>query len=150
MESSCEAMPIFFRFSQWKQQDFKARLAATPQELEEVLGPIADAGVDVFDGSVRYFDRAEFEGSPLNLSGWARKITGKLSMAIGGIGWTAASTTQARWPRGRVPTTSSCDGAFRARREFDLVAVGRALLNEPRWTHKLRSGGRLPAFDDLA
>jgi 2,4-dienoyl-CoA reductase-like NADH-dependent reductase (Old Yellow Enzyme family) len=81
-----EAMPIFFRFSQWKQQDFKARLAATPQELEEVLGPIADAGVDVFDGSVRYFDRAEFEGSPLNLSGWARKITGKLSMAIGGIG----------------------------------------------------------------
>jgi len=48
-----------------------------PQELEEVLGPLADAGVDVFDGSVRYFDRAEFEGSPLNLSGWAGKLTGK-------------------------------------------------------------------------
>jgi 2,4-dienoyl-CoA reductase-like NADH-dependent reductase (Old Yellow Enzyme family) len=47
-------LPIVFRFSQWKQQDFKARLAHTPQELEEILGPIADAGVDVFDGSVRY------------------------------------------------------------------------------------------------
>ncbi len=58
-----EDMPIVFRFSQWKQQDFKAKLAHTPQELEEVLGPIADAGVDVFDGSIRYFDRAEFEGS---------------------------------------------------------------------------------------
>ena len=80
------ARPIIFRFSQWKQQDFRARLANTPQELEEILGPIADAGVDVFDASVRYFNRAEFEGSPLNLAGWARKVTGKLSMAVGGIG----------------------------------------------------------------
>ena len=40
--------------------------------------PLADAGVDVFDGSIRYFNRAEFDGSPLNLSGWAKKLTGKL------------------------------------------------------------------------
>jgi len=32
--------------------------------------------------------------------------------------------------------------------EFDLVAVGRALLNEPTWTHKLRHGQELPAFDE--
>src|SRR6267154_4584804 len=57
--------PIVFRFSQWKQQDFRARLANTPQELEEILGPVAEAGVDVFDASVRYFNRAEFEGSSL-------------------------------------------------------------------------------------
>src|SRR6202040_1122586 len=77
---------VIFRFSQWKQQDFRARLANTPQELEEILGPISDAGVDVFDASVRYFNRAEFEGSPLNLAGWAKKVTGKLSMAVGVIG----------------------------------------------------------------
>ena len=34
------------------------------------------------------------------------------------------------------------------RGEFDLVAVGRALLNEPGWTHKLRQGHELPAFDE--
>jgi len=45
-------LPIVFRFSQWKQQHFEARLAASPQELEEILGPIAEAGVDVFDASV--------------------------------------------------------------------------------------------------
>jgi len=58
-------LPILYRFSQWKQQDFKARLAHTPQELEEILAPLADAGVDVFDASVRYFHRAEFAGDPV-------------------------------------------------------------------------------------
>ena len=142
------ALPIFFRFSQWKQQDFKAKLASTPQELEEVLGPIADAGVDVFDGSVRYFDRAEFEGSPLNLSGWARKLTGKLAMAIGGIGLDRGYYDSRRDGR--------AGGADNIRRllerfelgEFDLVAVGRALLNEPSWTTLLRHGHELPAFDE--
>lgn len=52
-----EALPVILRFSQWKQQDFKARIAQTPDELATLLGPMADAGVDVFDGSVRYFHR---------------------------------------------------------------------------------------------
>src|SRR3546814_18016741 len=34
-----EEKPIFFRFSQWKQQDYAARLAASPAELEQILGP---------------------------------------------------------------------------------------------------------------
>lgn len=143
-----ESLPIFFRFSQWKQQDFKARLAATPQQLEEVLGPIADAGVDVFDGSARYFDRAEFEGSPLNLSGWARKLTGKLAMAIGGIGLDRGFYDSKR--DGRAGGSDNVALLMRRfeRGEFDLVAVGRALLNEPRWTEKLRHGHALPAFDE--
>jgi hypothetical protein len=33
-----------------------------------------------------FFDRAEFEGSPLNLGGWAQKLTGKPGMTVGGIG----------------------------------------------------------------
>ena len=143
-----EAMPIFFRFSQWKQQDFKARLASTPQELEEVLGPISDAGVDVFDGSVRYFDRAEFEGSPLNLSGWAKKITGKLAMAIGGIGLDRGFYDSKRDGRAGGSDNIQLLMARYERGEFDLVAVGRALLNEPAWTHRLRQGHELPAFDE--
>ena len=143
-----ESLPIFFRFSQWKQQDFRARLANTPAELEEVLGPIADAGVDVFDGSVRYFDRAEFEGSPLNLSGWARKITGKLAMAIGGIGLDRGFYDSKRDGRAGGSDNIALLMARFERGEFDLVAVGRALLNEPTWTRKLRAGHELPAFDE--
>ena len=40
--------PIVIRLSQWKQQDFPARLAVTPQAMEAWLRPLVDAGVDAF------------------------------------------------------------------------------------------------------
>ncbi|HEY6869595.1 MAG TPA: 12-oxophytodienoate reductase, partial [Novosphingobium sp.] len=76
--------PLIFRFSQWKQQDFRARLAETPAELEAILGPIGDAGVDLFDASVRYFNSPAFpQDGDLSLAGWAKKLTGKLTGAVG-------------------------------------------------------------------
>jgi 2,4-dienoyl-CoA reductase-like NADH-dependent reductase (Old Yellow Enzyme family) len=135
-----EDLPIIFRFSQWKQQDFKARLATTPDELGEILGPIADAGVDVFDASVRYFHRAEFPGSTLNLAGWAKKVTGKLSMAVGGIGLDRGMYDSNRdGGAAAVDNITALMGRFNAA-EFDLVEVGRCLLNDPLWTRKLRLG----------
>jgi 2,4-dienoyl-CoA reductase-like NADH-dependent reductase (Old Yellow Enzyme family) len=142
-----EDLPIVFRFSQWKQQDFRARLANTPQELEEILGPIADAGVDIFDGSVRYFQRAEFEGSPLNLSGWAKKLTGKLAISVGGVGLDKGMYDSNR--EGRAAAADNI-GLLMQRfnaGEFDLVEVGRALLNDPLWTRKLRLGEPQLPFD---
>ena len=141
-----EAMPIVLRFSQWKQQDFRARIANTPQELEELLAPMAEAGVDVFDGSVRYFNRAEFEGSPLNLSGWARKVTGKLAMTVGGIGLGNGMYDSNR--TGSAKASDNFEPLMErfGRSEFDLVEVGRALLHDPYWTHKVRSGEPLVEF----
>lgn len=142
-----DELPIVFRFSQWKQQDFRARIAQTPQELEEILGPIADAGVDIFDGSVRYFQRAEFPGSTLNLSGWAKKLTGKLAMCVGGIG-----LDKGMYDSNREGKAAASDNIpllmerFNAG-EFDLVEVGRSLLNDPLWTRKLRLGEPQVPFD---
>jgi len=140
-------LPIFFRFSQWKQQDFRARLAQTPQELEALLVPLADAGVDVFDGSIRYFNRAEFEGSPLNLSGWAKKLTGKLAMAVGGIGLDRGMYDSNRDGRAAASDNIALVMERFNRGEFDLVAVGRALLNDPEWARKLRRGEPQLPFD---
>ncbi|MBV8063592.1 MAG: 12-oxophytodienoate reductase, partial [Nevskia sp.] len=140
-------LPISLRFSQWKQQDFRARLAETPQELEEVLGPIADAGVDIFEASTRYFGRAEFENSPLNLAGWTRKLTGKLSMAVGGVGFnTGYYDTMAGKTADAVVDFDPLLERFN-RGEFDLVEVGRALLHDAEWTRKLRDGGSFSPFD---
>ena len=38
------------------------------------------------------------------------------------------------------------------RDEFDLIAVGRALINDPEWVDKIRSGNRseLRGFDPAA
>lgn len=131
-----DGLPIFFRFSQWRQQDFRATLADSPDELGEVLMPLAEAGVDVFDASVRYYNRAAFDGSPLNLAGWARKLTGKMSMAVGGVG-----INQGMYDRDKAASVVT-DFAPLIERfrggEYDLVAVGRAMIGDPQWANKFR------------
>jgi 2,4-dienoyl-CoA reductase-like NADH-dependent reductase (Old Yellow Enzyme family) len=39
--------PVILRISQWKQQDFLVRLAETPEQMLDWLGPLVEAGVDV-------------------------------------------------------------------------------------------------------
>ena len=142
-----EDLPILFRFSQWKQQDFRAKLAKTPQELERILGPLADAGVDLFDASVRYFNTPAFPGSDMTLPGWAKKLTGKLSGAVGGIGFDKGMYDTL----GNSATHGSNNLSLVVERfeagEFDLVSIGRALLNDPYWINRARRGEPLPAFD---
>ena len=141
-------MPIALRFSQFKMQDYKALLAATPDELGELLQPLADAGVDVFDGSQRFFDTPIFEGSDLNLAGWAKKLTGKLAMTVGGIGLDKSSGP-AKHIDDRQQTTNNLPRVIERfeRGEFDLVGVGRSILNDPNWFAKAREGAPFDPFD---
>ncbi|MDB5421551.1 MAG: 1,2-oxophytodienoate reductase [Brevundimonas sp.] len=140
--------PIMFRFSQHKQQDYDARLGSTPEELGVLLKPLAASGVDLFDASGRHFDRPAFDGSPLSLAGWARRLTGKPAVAIGGIG---LSNGLGETLSGSSETTPLDNlGAVRdaiARGEFDLAGVGRAILNDPLWPHRVRTGQPALPFD---
>src|ERR1019366_3011802 len=61
--------PVCLRYSQWKLQDYNAKLANSPNELERFLAPLTDAGVDLFHCSQRRIWEPEFEGSSLNLAG---------------------------------------------------------------------------------
>ena len=139
--------PIIFRFSQWKQQDYTARLAPTPELLEQFLAPLADAGVDIFHCSQRRFWEPEFESSELNLAGWTRKITGKPCITVGSVGLDG-EFLQFMVNTDKVAQTANIDGLLERldADEFDLVAVGRALLVDPQWADKVREG----RFEDIA
>lgn len=139
-------LPIFFRFSNWKQQDFKAELASNPTELEELLTPLVDAGVDVFDASVRYFDRPAFADSELNLAGWAKKVTGKMAIAVGGVGVNKGMYDS----NSGVAAVDNLERVIARldRGEFDLVAVGRALLGDPAWAKKALAGEAAEPFNE--
>jgi 2,4-dienoyl-CoA reductase-like NADH-dependent reductase (Old Yellow Enzyme family) len=132
--------PILFRFSQWKGQDYTAKLAATPDELARIVQPLADAGVDVFDASTRRFWLPEFEGSPLNLAGWAKKLTGRASMTVGSVGLEAPLELGS----GGISEITTRNLAVLAemleRGDFDLVGVGRALIANPDWANLVRAG----------
>lgn len=136
-------LPIFYRFSQHKQQDYGARIANTPDELSVILGALVEAGVDVLDASIRRFDLPAFEGSDLTLAGWAKKLTGATSMAVGSVGLSKSLRDAG------TPEPADLDGLLRRleAQEFDLVAIGRLHLADPSLARTLRGGGPMPMFD---
>jgi 2,4-dienoyl-CoA reductase-like NADH-dependent reductase (Old Yellow Enzyme family) len=138
--------PVLLRFSQWKQQDFSAKLARDPGELERFLLPLIDAGVDCFHCSTRRFWEAEFPGtgSDLNLAGWTKKLSGKPTITVGSVSLNEDFITAYR---AKGAETAGIDRLLEmlSRGDFDLVAVGRALIVNPDWPNKVRSG----QFDQL-
>ncbi|TGN73903.1 NADH:flavin oxidoreductase [Streptomyces bauhiniae] len=136
--------PVIFRYSQWKQQDYTARLAETPEELEAILAPISAAGADVFHASTRRYWLPEFEGSDLNLAGWTKKITGKPVITVGSVGLDGDFTGAFQGEGSPVKNIDDLLDGFE-REEYDMVAIGRALLQDPEWAAKVLSG----RFDEL-
>lgn len=145
--------PIILRFSQWKQQNYNAKLANTPGELEQFLKPLSDAGVDIFHCSTRRFWDAEFEGSNLNLAGWTKKITGKPCITVGSVGLNSSFIDEEK--RDMVDASGVAKESFENlserlnNDEFELVAVGRALLQDPEWVAKVRDN-RLDELSDYS
>ncbi|MFF0202454.1 NADH:flavin oxidoreductase [Streptomyces sp. NPDC005017] len=131
--------PVIFRYSQWKQEAYDARLAETPEELEAILTPLAAAGVDAFHASTRRYWVPEFEGSDLNLAGWTKKLTGKQAITVGSVGLDGDFI---RAFAGEGAPVGSLDNLLdrMEREEFDMVAVGRAILQDPQWAAKVLAG----------
>lgn len=134
--------PIIFRYSQWKQQDYSARLCETPEALGEFLARLSDAGVDIFHCSTRRFWEPEFEGSDLNLAGWTRKLTGKPAITVGSVGLNADFLPEDGTANFKEAEPASIDNLLERfeRDEFDLVAVGRALIANPDWANQVEAG----------
>lgn len=147
--------PILLRVSQWKQQDYEARLAANPAEMEQWLQPLVDAGVDILHCSQRRFWEPEFpeiDGQQgLNFAGWAKKITGVPTISVGSVGLSSDFGGAFRG-EGAQPASLDALVARMERGEFDLIAVGRALLSDPDWAAKVREArtDELRDFDPAA
>jgi 2,4-dienoyl-CoA reductase-like NADH-dependent reductase (Old Yellow Enzyme family) len=131
--------PIVLRFSQWKLQDYSARPLQSPADLEAFLTPLVNAGVDAFHCSTRRFWLSEFESSSLNLAGWTKKIAGKPTITVGSVTLSEELLSPNRSPE--IGVTGIEDLVDRlSRGEFDLVAVGRALIANPGWPQLVRAG----------
>ena len=135
--------PLIFRVSQFKQQDYSTRLAETPNEMEQWLTPLVAAGVDAFHCSQRRFWTPEFPAidgeNGLNFAGWAKKLTGAAAISVGSVGLSGDAIAAFG---GETSNPASLDNLILRleRNEFDLIAVGRALLGDSRWVTKVRTG----------
>lgn len=134
---------ISFRFSQWKEVDYAARIARDPAELRTFLQMLQQAGVDVFHASTRRFWEAEWPGDPRALASWVRSFTDVPVIAVGSVGLdTDIMTTFIEQvdPQMRVAEAVADLSARLSAGEFDLVAVGRALIGDPDFVAKLCEG----------
>ncbi|WP_235926635.1 NADH:flavin oxidoreductase [Actinokineospora pegani] len=137
--------PIVFRYSQWKDADFDARIAENPSELEAVLSPLVEAGLTALHPSVRRYWEPAFPDLPgadgeLSLAGWTKRITGLPVITVGSVGLSApfVSRTPSREPAGFAGVDALLE-QFGAG-EWDIVALGRTLLSDPDWVRKLLDG----------
>jgi 2,4-dienoyl-CoA reductase-like NADH-dependent reductase (Old Yellow Enzyme family) len=137
--------PVILRISQWKQQQYSARLAETPERLKDIFGPISDAGVDIFHCSQRRYWDAEFEGSPMNLAGWIRRLTGRPTITVGSVGLAGPMSVTELGQKTEPSANFAPLVAGITQGEFNLVAVGRALLVDPAWVRKIKEH----RFDEL-
>ena len=135
--------PVILRVSQWKQQDYSVKLAATPDAMTDWLVPLVEAGVDVLHCSQRRYWEPEFpeiDGSAgLNFAGWAKKLTGVPTISVGSVGL-SGDFFGAFAGESSAPTQLDNLIERLEREEFDLVAVGRALISDPNWVQKVHQG----------
>jgi 2,4-dienoyl-CoA reductase-like NADH-dependent reductase (Old Yellow Enzyme family) len=139
--------PIILRFSQWKQQEYPAKLAHSPEELKAFLEPLCEAGVDIFHCSTRRFWEPEFEGSDLNLAGWTQKLSGKPAITVGSVSLDKDFISEKAGETFEDGKIVSIDNLVERmqKSEFDLVAIGRALISNPDWANKVRDN----AYDEI-
>jgi 2,4-dienoyl-CoA reductase-like NADH-dependent reductase (Old Yellow Enzyme family) len=141
-------LPLIIRISQWKSVDYGYKVAKTPQELERWARVLADAGADMIHCSQRRILEPEFPDidgpNGLNLAGWVKKLTGLPTISVGSVGLSSEFTGAFR---GEGSAAGKLDETIERldRGEFDLVAVGRALLQDPEWVVKVKAN----RFDEL-
>jgi len=145
-------LPIILRVSQWKQQQYDARLAPSPDEIEAWLTPLRDAGVDIFHCSQRRFWEPEFpeidgeEG--LNFAGWVKKILAVPTISVGSVSLDTDFFSVFSGQSSGASGLGDLERRMEAE-EFDLIAVGRSLIANPDWAEKVKAGrsSELEGFD---
>lgn len=132
--------PIAIRLSQWKMSDYYVKPLDSPDKLGLFLNVLVEAGVDIFHCSTRRFWEPEYDGSELGFAGWVKKLTGKPTIAVGSVGLDDEFTSL--YTEGKGAGHKDLDDLLHRleQEEFDLVAVGRALLADPAWAVKIRDG----------
>ncbi|MEO5926475.1 MAG: NADH:flavin oxidoreductase [Bryobacteraceae bacterium] len=134
------AFPICMRFSQFKIDDFGAQLAKNASELDRFLSPMVAAGVDVFHASMRRFWEPAFESSSLTLAGWTKKLTGLPTIAVGSV--TLGTDMMTSFGTDDPAACTGMDALLDCmeRDEFDMIAIGRALIANPAWPRTVQTG----------
>jgi len=136
--------PISFRFSQWKEVAFEARIMDPATEMAGFVAALEEAGVDMLHASDRYFWKPDNDVAPLNLAGWARRFAKVPVITVGSVGlkidlFGGFLSDQATFEAAGADQLQQL-ARMHGEGQFDLVAVGRSLIGDAAYLEKLRNG----------
>jgi 2,4-dienoyl-CoA reductase-like NADH-dependent reductase (Old Yellow Enzyme family) len=147
-----EDFVISYRFSQFKEVDYGACIAASPQDLGGMLASLRSAGVDLFNVSSRRCRKPEWpeSGQPeYTIAEWARSMTDAPVMTCGSVGLNVEMFANLFDDEEPSVLCIESDLAFLASRvqrgTLDLVGVGRMHIANNDFVNKVRAG----RFEDL-
>jgi 2,4-dienoyl-CoA reductase-like NADH-dependent reductase (Old Yellow Enzyme family) len=131
------------RFSQWKEVDYGAKIAAHPDELGPFLERLQQAGADVFHVSARRFDAVAWPelDSRRSVASWVKTMTDRPVMTIGSVGLSTDLASDVF--DNQDPVLQVEDDIIRVRRgleagDFDMIGVGRAQISNPDFVERVR------------
>lgn len=137
-EAAGPEMPILYRFSQWRMEDYGERKWAEPEDLRTWVLALREAGVDILHASTREATAPGFDQhGETSLAGWARTHADLPVVAVGKVSVTVPFFGDSEGPRVEDPGPAL---ALLERGEADLLAVGRALIANPDWVEIVRDG----------
>jgi len=147
-----ENFVISYRFSQFKEVDYGARVASSPQELQAMLALLRSCGVDMFNVSSRRFRKPEWPESAqpgYSIAEWARSLTDAPVMTCGSVGVNVEMFANLFDDEEPSELCVERDLQFLAERvargTLDLVGVGRMHIANNDFVNKVRAG----RFQDL-
>ncbi|HEY2590831.1 MAG TPA: hypothetical protein VGI35_04510, partial [Steroidobacteraceae bacterium] len=138
---------ISYRFSQFKEVDYGATVAAGPEELAGMLSLLRAAGVDLFNASSRRFFKREWPDSAhpdFTIAEWTRALTDAPVMTCGSVGLNVEMFANLFDDEEPSELCVERDLAFLAERvrrgTIDLVGVGRMHIANNDFVDKVRTG----------
>lgn len=136
---------ISYRFSQFKEVDYGACVASSPEDLCGMLTLLRSAGVDMFNVSSRRYLKREWPESAhpdFSIAEWARSFTDAPVMTCGSVGLNVDMFADLF--DGQEPSEMSLERDLRALAErvrrgtLDLVGIGRATIANNDIVNKVR------------
>ena len=139
-ENTSDGFKVGIRVSQWKQQDYEAKITSQPNELDKFFQILKNAGTDFIHCSARRFWEGEFHLNGLNLAGVAKEATGLPTISVGSVGLDKDFIKLYSGDHQTQTVDLEILHEKLNKSEFDLIAVGRALLSDPDWANKVQDG----------
>jgi 2,4-dienoyl-CoA reductase-like NADH-dependent reductase (Old Yellow Enzyme family) len=138
---------ISYRFSQFKEVDYGAVVAAGPEDLKDMLTLLRARGVDLFNVSSRRFHKPEWPDSEhpqFTIAEWVKSMTDAVVMTCGSVGVNVEMFANLFDDEEPSELTLERDLQFLAERvrrgTLDLVGVGRMHIANNDFVKKVREG----------